>query len=195
MEKHLSDPFSLCMEKKLSNPFRIFFLGQRYISPISLFSILSRSGVMGGNFLRRQAIKKTDGSRYEPGDMYVGNLLDIAGHLFVLLNADEYSYRLMENDCRSFPYSDFVRIRRTLGEHQVSIKSYFVSNYDGDGKIDQAELEKCLEAVGLRWNKQEIITLWRKLDKKSKGKTSFTKLVKMAASDLSAVPKNGRQEG
>jgi hypothetical protein len=42
-------------------------------------------------------------------------------------------------------------------------------------------MEKCLnEYCGLKLRKQQLICVWRKLDKKGKGKVSFSKLVRLA---------------
>jgi len=144
---------------------------------------IRNSGVMGGNFLRRQVIKKHDGTKYGPGDMYVGNIVDFVSHRFILLNADEYTYRLMENDERTFPYSNFSRLHEQLARAVDSIKQYFVARYSGDGLIDMSDFSACCDNVGLYLNKQEVLTLWRKLDKKNKGRISFTKVLKLAADD------------
>lgn len=142
---------------------------------------IQNSGVVGGNFLRRQAIKKVDGSKYEPRDFFCGNIIEIAGHRFVLISSDESSYRVMENDHRNFPYSDVGRLQKLLTPRQGAIRNYFVANYcNGDGKMDSKAMEECLLSVGLRWNQQEMITLWRSLDKRKRGKVSFTKLIKAA---------------
>eukprot|EP00563_Minutocellus_polymorphus_P005346 CAMPEP_0181045132 /NCGR_PEP_ID=MMETSP1070-20121207/13641_1 /TAXON_ID=265543 /ORGANISM="Minutocellus polymorphus, Strain NH13" /LENGTH=666 /DNA_ID=CAMNT_0023123633 /DNA_START=312 /DNA_END=2312 /DNA_ORIENTATION=- len=142
---------------------------------------IQNSGVVGGAFLRRQAIKKADGSKYEPRDFFCGNIIEIAGHRFVLISSDESSYKVMENDHRNFPYSDVGRLQKLLAPRQGAIRNYFVANYcNGDGKLDSKAMEECLLSVGLRWNKQEIITLWRSLDKRKRGKVSFTKLLKAA---------------
>ncbi|KAL7554032.1 hypothetical protein ACHAWF_017896 [Thalassiosira exigua] len=141
------------------------------------------SGVMGGNFLRRQTMKHENGSYYAAKDMYVGNVVDIVGHHFLLLNADEYTYRLMECDDRTFPFSNFTRLHEILTSKQNEIKSYFITNYNGTGIIDQAGLAQCCKSLGVELNTQELMTIWRKLDKKGKGKVAFTKLLKLASED------------
>lgn len=140
------------------------------------------SGVMGGNFLRRQTMKHENGRYYAAKDMYVGNIVDIVGHQFLLLNADEYSYRLMECDDRTFPFSNFARLHEMITSKHDEIKSYFM-NYEGDGVLDQDGLAKCCDSLGLKLNTQEIITIWRKLDKKGKGKVAFTKFIKIASEE------------
>eukprot|EP00816_Leptocylindrus_hargravesii_P009460 CAMPEP_0196822484 /NCGR_PEP_ID=MMETSP1362-20130617/83644_1 /TAXON_ID=163516 /ORGANISM="Leptocylindrus danicus, Strain CCMP1856" /LENGTH=623 /DNA_ID=CAMNT_0042202049 /DNA_START=1028 /DNA_END=2899 /DNA_ORIENTATION=+ len=139
------------------------------------------SGLMGGKFLRRQVQKKPDGSRYGPSDMYVGNEVEFVCHKFVLQNADEYSYRIMENDDRTFPFSNFSRLHSQLMEKLEDIKHYFVASYTGDGMLDIDEFECCCKMINLRFNKQELITLWRKIDRKGKGRVTFTKLIKLAS--------------
>lgn len=144
---------------------------------------MSNSGVMGGNFLRRQQMKHENGSYYAPKDMYVGTIVDIVGHQFLLLNADEYSYRLMECDDRTFPFSNFTRLHEILTSKHDEIKAYFVTDYQGTGMLDQDGLAKCCESLGLKLNTQELLTIWRKLDKKGKGKVAFVKLLKLVSDD------------
>ncbi|KAL3809887.1 hypothetical protein ACHAXA_010496 [Cyclostephanos tholiformis] len=144
---------------------------------------IKNSGVIGGSFLRRQTIKKENGSYFSAKDMYVGNILNIVGHQFLLLNADEYSYRLMECDDQTFPFSDFARLQDILSSKTDEIKNYCVTNDLGTGTLDQDGLAKCCQSLGLELNRQELLTIWRKLDKKCKGKVAFTKLLKLASED------------
>jgi len=143
---------------------------------------VKNSGVMGGSFLRRQTMKHENGVYYAAKDMYVGNIVDIVGHQFLLLNADEYTYRLMECDDRTFPFSNFSRLHAILMSKHQEIKSYFISNYEGNGIFDQEGLAECCKSLRLKFNTQELLTIWRKLDKKGKGKVAFTKLLKVASS-------------
>ena len=143
---------------------------------------VKNSGIVGGNFLKRQDIKKPDGSRYTAADMYIGHEVEFVCHRFVLLNADENTYRTMEcGDVNFFPYSDFSRLHAVLSEQLEDIKKYFVADYRGDGTIGMDEFTACCKSVGMKLNKQEVVTLWRKVDKKGKGRVSFTKLIKLAS--------------
>ena len=142
---------------------------------------IRNSGVMGGSFLRRQVLKKNDGTRYLAGDLYVGNIVDFVSHRFILKNADEYTYRLMENDEVMFPYSDFNRLHHLMLWKRDDIKLYFVNDYRGDGMIDMEQLAACCERIGLDLNEQEVITLWRKMSKRNKNRISFTKVIKLAS--------------
>jgi len=141
---------------------------------------IRNSGVVGGNFLRRQGLKKPDGVKYGPRDFYVGAMLNINCHRFVLLDADEYTYRLMENDIKTFPLSDYSRIQEAMGESADLVRQYFVKDTSLH-HIAFADMEKCLnEYCKLKLRKQQLVTVWRKLDKKGKGKVTFTKLVRLA---------------
>ena len=147
---------------------------------------IRNSGVMGGSFLRRQVIKKTDGKKYVASDLYVGNIVDFMSHRFELLHADEYTYRLMENDERNFPYSNFCRLHDLLTTKKEEVKRYFLADHEGVGKISMSDFTACCEKIQLNLNKQEVLTLWRKLDKRGKGKISFSKVVKMSSDELLA---------
>lgn len=144
---------------------------------------VKNSGIVGGNFMKRQIMKKPDGTkRYTANDMFVGNEMSFNCHIFSLLSADEQTYKAME--CGSdevFPYSDFSRIQRILSQKIDDIKKYFVADYRGDGTIGMNEMAACCRSVGMSLNEQEVITLWRKVDKKGKGKVSFTKLIKLSS--------------
>ena len=61
-------------------------------------------GIIGGKFLERGRVKKPDQMPYSTqlseyylaSDLYVGALVDFNKHKFVLLDADEYAFRYME---------------------------------------------------------------------------------------------------
>jgi hypothetical protein len=138
---------------------------------------IRNSGVMGGKFLSRQVVKRSDGSKYMASDMFTGSVVDIMCHHFELLNADDTTYRIMENDNKTFPFSCYDNIRSKIGSKKETICRYFVTRYGNSHKIQLEDLIECCESIGLDLNKQEVLTIWRKIDKKRKGVLSFTKLV------------------
>jgi len=144
---------------------------------------VQNSGIMGGSFLRRQSMKHADGTAYAAKDMYVGNIVDIVGHKFLLLNADECTYRIMECDDRTFPFSNYTRLHEPLASKIEDIKKYFIANYDGNGELDLEGLAKCCDSIGLEFNKQELITVWRQTDRKGKGRIAFKKLLNLASEE------------
>lgn len=141
---------------------------------------IRNSGVIGGNFLRRDPCKHPDGSKVTPKDFYVGAILDLNCHRFLLMDADEWSYRLMENDHElNFPYSNFERLHTVLKNKANALELYFTQHGELN-LISFQDLERCFQSIGVRMKKQELITIWRKIDRKNKGKVSFTKLIKIA---------------
>ncbi|GMH58643.1 hypothetical protein TL16_g02654 [Triparma laevis f. inornata] len=141
---------------------------------------IRNSGVIGGNFLRRDPCKHPDGSKVIPKDFYVGAILDLNCHRFLLMDADEWSYRLMENDHEfNFPYSNFERLHTVLKNKADALELYFTQHGELN-LISFQDLERCFQSIGVRMKKQELITIWRKIDRKNKGKVSFTKLIKIA---------------
>ncbi|GMI34724.1 hypothetical protein TeGR_g8694 [Tetraparma gracilis] len=156
---------------------------ERQIPPYNGFGSEEDSLMSCTGGIKPKAPKKDfhwDKRGYGPGDFYVGAVMNINCHKFVLLDADEYTYRLMENDIRTFPLSDYEKIHPMLREHAELIRQFFLKEARSDF-IDFVTMEKCLnEYCGLKLRKQQLICVWRKLDKKGKGKVSFSKLVRLA---------------
>ena len=140
---------------------------------------IRNSGIMGGKFLSRQVVKMHDGTKYQASDMFVGNVIDMWCHHFELLHADENTYRLMENDVKTFPFSNIDEVHKTVSSKKDEICKYFATEYEGNGKINKEQLAACFENVGLNLNKQQILTFWRKVDKKKNEKISFTKVIEL----------------
>ena len=78
------------------------------------------------------------------------------------------------------------RLHESLASKQNEIKSYFITKYNGNGILDMDELADCCKHVGLKFNQQEVITIWRKLDKKGKGKVAFKKLIGLISEETFA---------
>jgi len=108
-----------------------------------LFQQIKNSGYVGGQFLRRQPINHISAS-----DMYVGNVVEVVGHQFLLRDANESTFKLMECDEKTFPYSDTARLQRILSSKQDMIRAYFVSHYDGNGMLDLEGLRQLCVGFG-----------------------------------------------
>eukprot|EP00986_Skeletonema_menzelii_P011944 scaffold6334_cov139-Skeletonema_menzelii.AAC.4 len=146
---------------------------------------IRNSGYVGGQFLRRQPINHISAS-----DMYVGNMVEVVGHQFLLRDADESTFKLMECDEKTFPYSDTARLQRILSTKQDMIRAYFVSHYDGNGNLDLEGLSKCCSAIGIVINHAELITIWRRIKRNnSSGLVPFNKLLKFATEETSFASK------
>jgi len=79
---------------------------------------IRNSGFVGGVFLSRRAIKKANGEYLSERDLYVGNKVQILMHRFDLLDANEGTFKWMED--KQLPRSSFPaiveKIRPTLYE-------------------------------------------------------------------------------
>ncbi|KAM7044361.1 EF-hand domain-containing family member C2 isoform 2-T2 [Molossus nigricans] len=82
---------------------------------ISVFEpIEENSGNAGGLFLKRMRVKrpgqeifKSELSEYiQPEELYIGAKVNVNGYLFILLNADEYTLKFMEENSDRFPFSN-----------------------------------------------------------------------------------------
>ena len=65
---------------------------------------MTLTGIIGGKFMERDRVKKPEqalykaqlSQYYQAVDLYVGATLNLHGHKFVLMDADEYAFRHME---------------------------------------------------------------------------------------------------
>ena len=131
--------------------------------------------------MRRQPI-----NHISARDMYVGNVIEGLGHRFLLRDADESTFKLMECDEKTFPYSDVIRLQKILSSKQDQIKAYFVSpSYHGDGNLDLQELAKCCSTIGIALNHAELITIWRRLKRNNtSGLVAFAKLLRFSTASF-----------
>lgn len=66
------------------------------------------SGIIGGKFLERTRVAKPGStvespSFYGPQDFYIGAVIDIFKHRFIITNADAYVLKFMEDHRDQFP--------------------------------------------------------------------------------------------
>ncbi|XP_014312908.2 EF-hand domain-containing family member C2 [Myotis lucifugus] len=108
--------FAKMIKHQCANVDRLFvisyFLGN---NTMSVFEPIERnSGYTGGLFLKRIRVKrpgqevfKSELSEYiQPEELYIGATINVNGYLFMLLNADEYTLKFMEENSDKFPYSN-----------------------------------------------------------------------------------------
>jgi len=145
---------------------------------------IPNSGFVGGSFLRRQSLKKKDGLQYNIKDFYIGNIVNFLGHLFQIVDADEYTYKYMESSEKTFSLSIVYKLQSMLNTYEDDIKLFFVSNYLGDGgMVTKSDLKKCCTKVGIKLNSHELSILWRILDKKNKGSIKYSRIIKFTSGD------------
>jgi hypothetical protein len=121
---------------------------------------MRNSGHVGGNFLFRKKVKKSEAGGYlEAHDLHIGATVRILGCTFELAVADEYTLRFMEEQPEAFPYSDPARVVAKLADSAESLSRVFIT---GDAEaVTFDDLAAAVAAVGVELEKQEVITLLR----------------------------------
>lgn len=96
---------------------------------VSVFEPIEKnSGITGGKFLKRSRVKKPGQEIFKSElleyikakELYVGAKVNLNGYLFLLLNADEYTFNYMEKLSDKFPKSS---IKLALQKHKEEPKS------------------------------------------------------------------------
>eukprot|EP01116_Phalansterium_solitarium_P009859 TRINITY_DN241_c0_g1_i3.p1 TRINITY_DN241_c0_g1~~TRINITY_DN241_c0_g1_i3.p1 ORF type:complete len:559 (-),score=209.98 TRINITY_DN241_c0_g1_i3:364-2040(-) len=145
------------------------------------------SGVLGGKFLERRQAQKPSagGGNYRESDFYVGAVIEVFRHRFLLRNADDYAFNYMEANTDAFPASDIdniqKKLRQALARTRLSPEQLSAAfghfDADGSGTISLAEFEKVVSELGFSLSKQEMITLMRRYDLDGDGTISYEEFV------------------
>ncbi|EPQ11034.1 EF-hand domain-containing family member C2 [Myotis brandtii] len=150
--------FAKMIKHQCANADRLFvisyFLGN---NTMSVFEPIERnSGYTGGLFLKRIRVKrpgqevfKSELSEYiQPEELYIGATINVNGYLFMLLNADEYTLKFMEENSDKFPYSNLeCALQKLKAEKSKSreIKQFPYSNLECALQKLKAEKSKSRE--------------------------------------------------
>ena len=147
---------------------------------VSIFEPSKRNtGIIGGRFLRRQRVKKPDGSGwYAARDFFVGSTIEIHNFSFLLTQIDEHTLGIMESKPSDFPTADIdsvlQRMRDALVQRHQSVAEAFRKFASGrSGRLSLADLRKMLADMGIDAVEQEVITLMRFFDKNGENSISL----------------------
>ncbi|KAK7090027.1 EF-hand domain-containing family member C2-like isoform X2 [Littorina saxatilis] len=132
------------------------------------------SGIIGGKFLERGRVKKPNqmpysielSEYYTAQDLYVGALVNFNKHKFVLIDADEYAFRYMEQQPQEFPKCNLQmvleKIRSKLSQNMEDVRSFFTrSDGTGSGVSDYNSFRQLLMQVDGSLTEQEIMCVAR----------------------------------
>jgi len=143
--------------------------------------LVNNSGHKGGTFLSRCKLENhhSNTKAFENSDLYTGAIVTILSHKFLIEDADAYTLKYMESNVKIYPYSDIQKILKKL-KHKKEVLQRVILTYPSLNTcfIQVEELEKLIERVGLEFEKQEIITLFRTIDTFRAGIIKLTKLLK-----------------
>ncbi|KXS22017.1 DUF1126-domain-containing protein [Gonapodya prolifera JEL478] len=102
------------------------------------------AGILGGKFLERSRVLKPGQKLGDPadqakyycaGDLFVGATLNIFMHKFVLMDADEFAFRWMEEHHSMFPQADADKVLS-----KVKLET-------AKGRVKKADIEKSMKEV------------------------------------------------
>merc|ERR1711959_272341 len=135
------------------------------------------SGFMGGKFMERCRAKDPASDQfYKAKDMAVGSALEFRHHVFVLIEADEYTLNYMEN--KKFPASDVTaiveKLKEKFREQSVLIRDTFRRvDEDHSGTLSMSEFKQALKKFNFDLTDQEVISVMRKFDPDGDGSIRY----------------------
>lgn len=109
------------------------------------------SGIIGGKFLERTRVAKPDSTPtcpkfYGPQDFYIGAVIQIFKHRFVIKNADEYVLKFMEEYRDQFPEQTIQSLREKLGSCDTVRRGGIPSSVV-DRQFSESEIENLVREV------------------------------------------------
>eukprot|EP01013_Petalomonas_cantuscygni_P043380 TRINITY_DN813_c0_g1_i2.p1 TRINITY_DN813_c0_g1~~TRINITY_DN813_c0_g1_i2.p1 ORF type:complete len:867 (-),score=210.36 TRINITY_DN813_c0_g1_i2:623-3223(-) len=157
------------------------------------------SGIGGGKFLQRGKVVKgqrssgrTASASGAPGqllarDLYIGAVLDIHAHVFLVTGSDERTVAYMEAHPHQFPHSDVDsivgKLRAMIVSHPHVLEEAFRElDADGTGALDYREFAAVFNEKGLPLTQHEVLSLVRFFDRTGAGQVTYRDLLAMLAS-------------
>eukprot|EP00602_Paraphysomonas_sp_CaronLab_P007965 CAMPEP_0185034136 /NCGR_PEP_ID=MMETSP1103-20130426/23734_1 /TAXON_ID=36769 /ORGANISM="Paraphysomonas bandaiensis, Strain Caron Lab Isolate" /LENGTH=642 /DNA_ID=CAMNT_0027570669 /DNA_START=26 /DNA_END=1951 /DNA_ORIENTATION=- len=142
------------------------------------------SGFGAGKFLSRSRQKHKDGRRIVPGDIVLGTVLFIQSYEFIVVDADEYSLKYMEQNPEIWKESSLEHIAMKLRAREDQLRDTLVKLKDRaleDAPYD--EINDLLIEAGIVLTTQESLTLMRAIDKQRKGRAKFFRIFRIISED------------
>ena len=148
------------------------------------------SGHKGGTFLSRGKVQMDepgeDGSPKRPmvpEDIVVGRVVKVRSHKFVVHDADEFTYKFMEENPSQFMYSNVALIGGKLKQRGEMLTKMILSLPSLSTLIAKYEsLDALFTRAGVKLLKQEVVTLLRALDPGRIGNVRMTQVLKFLMS-------------
>jgi hypothetical protein len=147
------------------------------------------SGHKGGTFLARGKLQMDDPANkgetkaFQPEDVTVGDVVKIRSHRFVVHDADEFTYRFLEENPDKFPLSDAKMVRAKIKPCIAKIKTMILATPGLSSQLAKyEELHRMFKKAGVDIVKQEVVTLLRNLDPRRRGDVRMTQVLKFLCS-------------
>uniref|UniRef100_A0A5F8HAC8 EF-hand domain containing 1 n=1 Tax=Monodelphis domestica TaxID=13616 RepID=A0A5F8HAC8_MONDO len=123
------------------------------------------SGFFGGKYLTKTKIAKPGScvdnpSYYGPGDFYIGALIEVFGHRFIIQDADEYVLKYLECHADDYPQETILSLKKHFSRQGPSMTQEPASGQAEDTK-DKEDKDK--------ENKDEMEMLIKQIQERLKG--------------------------
>ncbi|XP_013366215.1 PREDICTED: EF-hand domain-containing protein 1 [Chinchilla lanigera] len=118
---------------------------------ISIFEPPVRnSGIMGGKYLGRSRVVKPlspvdNPVYYGPGDFFIGAVIEVFGHRFVILDADEYVLKYMESNASQFSPEALASVQSRIRKPEAAAPELGSKQAKEDPGVQ--ELEALIETI------------------------------------------------
>jgi len=140
------------------------------------------SGRIGGRFMERKKQNNPDsGDYYRERDLAIGRSVHLGGFQFMLISADEYTEKYMEDNGASFPEASIAAVldkikagangSGNLQEYAIELMKALDKN--NDGYVSLTEFANGLGAMGIATSRAENHALLRRFDMNGDGKISM----------------------
>ncbi|XP_044529319.1 EF-hand domain-containing protein 1 [Gracilinanus agilis] len=128
------------------------------------------SGFFGGKYLTKTKIAKPGScvdnpSYYGPGDFYIGALIEVFGHRFIIQDADEYVLKYLECNADHYPQETILSLKKHFSRQAPSTTQEPDSEQaedtkdkeDKEVKEDRDEIERLIKQIQERLKDANIL--------------------------------------
>ncbi|XP_047130574.1 EF-hand domain-containing family member C2 isoform X1 [Hydra vulgaris] len=152
------------------------------------------SGLIGGKFLERGRVRKPNSETYYSAqDLYVGNHIELCKRTFIIIGADEYALKYMEEHSEEFPQANISLIvpkfKKLVHNHASDIQRMFQMADKTNKQLVPFDTFKSIikQICGDQITDHEILTLCRAFSEKKHEEENFDELVALLQEQLRKV--------
>ncbi|XP_028907716.1 EF-hand domain-containing protein 1 [Ornithorhynchus anatinus] len=118
------------------------------------------SGIIGGQFLGKTRVPKPgssadDPSYFEPGDLFIGAVVEIFGHRFIIVDADEYVLNYLESKASLYPPATLKSLRDHFRQQEAVVQE--ADNRMTADNPDEKEMEVLIGQIQEQLKQQNYL--------------------------------------
>lgn len=150
---------------------------------IQVYEICDKnSGRIGGRFMeRKNQTNPETGAYYKEEDFLLGRIVSLGGFQFMLMSADEYTEKYMEDNGGNFPEASVASILEKIkagAKDTSNLQDYAIElmkalDKNNDGFVSLTEFANGLASLGISTTRAENHALLRRFDMNGDGKVSM----------------------